>query len=109
MPFWRKLMIAVGRINESDDDELAYAFYCANVPPENEAATPYIRERYVRASFARTAHIYRRHHVRKLVQMVAKAIGADPQSRITEAAAALMWRILRMRAGLIAAKTPAPA
>jgi hypothetical protein len=102
LPFWKKFLVAVGRINESDDDELAFAFYCANVAPENEATTPYIRERYVRASFARTAHIYRRHHVRKLVQMVAKAIGADPQSRITEAAAALMWRILRMRAGLIA-------
>jgi len=114
LPFWKRLLVAVGRISESDDDELGYAFYCANVAPEEEAAQPYIRERYVRLSFARTAHIYRRHHIRKLVQMVAKAIGADPQSRLTEAAATLMWRILRMRAGLIAGtqsgtRTPAPA
>lgn len=99
LPFWKRLLIAVGRINESDDDELAYAYYCANVTPQEEAAKPYIRSLYTKASLARTGRIYRRHHVRKLVQMVAKAVGAKPQSRITEATAALMWRILRFRAG----------
>ena len=100
LPFWRRLQVAVGRINESGDDELAYAYYCANVAPEEEAARPYIRTLYARHSLARSAQIYRRHHIRKLVQMVAKAIGAKPQSRTTEAAAALMWRLLRLRAGL---------
>ena len=102
LPFWRKLIVAVTRINESDDDELAYAYYCANVSPDEEAAKPYIREYYVRASFARSGRIYRRHHIRKLVQMVAKAIGVDPQSRMTEIAATLAWRMLRVRAGLSA-------
>jgi rubrerythrin len=102
LPFWRKLIVAVTRINESDDDELAYAYYCANVAPEEEATKPYIRDRYARASFARSGRIYRRHHIRKLVQMVAKAIGADPQSRLTGAAATLAWRMLRVRAGLSA-------
>src|SRR5438874_13723401 len=102
LPFWRKLIVAVTRINESDDDELAYAYYCANVSPDEEAAKPYIREYYVRASFARCGRIYRRHHIRKLVQMVAKSIGVDPQSRMTEIAATLAWRMLRVRAGLSA-------
>jgi hypothetical protein len=100
LPFWRKLSVALSRINESDDDELAYAFYCANVAPSDEAAKPYIRSFYAKQSFACTGRIYRRHHIRKLVQMVAKAIGAAPQSRMTEAAASLMWRVLRLRAGL---------
>lgn len=102
LPFWRRLVVALGRISESDDDELAYAFYCANVTPEEEAGKPYIRSAYAKASLARTGRIYRRNHIRKLVQMVAKAIGAKPQSRITDAAAALMWRVLRFRAGLAA-------
>lgn len=100
LPFWRRLLVALGRITESEDDELAYAFYCANVPPEDEAVTPYVRSVYVKQSFARSGRIYRRHHIRKLVQMVAKAIGANPQGRTTEAAAALMWRIMRLRAGI---------
>jgi rubrerythrin len=98
LPFWRRLLVALGRINESDDDELAYAYYCANVLPEEEAAKPYIRSVYAKASLERTSRIYRHRHIRKLVQMVAKAVGAKPQSGITEAAASLMWRVIRFRA-----------
>ncbi len=100
LPFWRKLVVAVTRVNESDDDELAYAYYAANVPAEKEASIPYRREEFARAYTAKAMTLYRRHHVRKLVQMVAKAIGADPQSRLTDAAGALLWRVLRLRAGL---------
>jgi rubrerythrin len=100
LPFWRRLLVALGRVNESDDDELAFAYYCASVSPDEETARPYDRAAYARASYARSLGIYRRHHVRKLVQMVAKAIGAHPQSRLTEIAARLMWRMLRIRAGL---------
>src|SRR5439155_21971930 len=75
LSFWRKLIVAVNRISESDDDELAYAYYCGNVCPDEEAAKPYIRGYCVRASVARSGRIYRRHHFRKLVQMVARAIG----------------------------------
>lgn len=99
LPFWRRLLVALGRINESDDDELAYAYYCANVPPQEESSRPYVRSLYARQSFARSGCIYRSHHIRKLVQMVAKAIGANPQSRITRAAGTLMWQLLRLRTG----------
>ncbi len=44
--------------------------------------------------------LYRRPHIQKLTQMVSKAIGVDPQGRITRLAGALLWRMLRMRAGL---------
>src|SRR3954465_6686036 len=105
LPFWRKLLVALGRINESDDDELAYAYYCANVAPEDETAKPYDRAAYAKASFQKSGPIYRQHHIRKLVQMVAQAIGAKPQGRTTEAAAALMWHIFRLRAGRTSAAT----
>ena len=32
--FWERLRIAASRLQEADDDELAYAFYCANVPAD---------------------------------------------------------------------------
>ena len=44
--FWKKLWIALGRVRESDDDELAFSYYCANVPPEQEAITPYKRKKF---------------------------------------------------------------
>ncbi|HEX3808669.1 MAG TPA: hypothetical protein VHW02_03120 [Rhizomicrobium sp.] len=102
LPFWRKLMVAVGRVTESDDDELAYAYYCANVPAAQEASVPYKREVFAKAYNAKIMTLYRRHHIKKLVQMVAKAVGADPQGRLTDIASRLMWRMLRMRAGMSA-------
>ena len=109
LPFWKKLIVAVGRINESDDDELSYAYYCASVPKSGEAATPYVRAQYAKASYKTILRIYRRHHVQRLAQMVSKAVGADPQGRLTQAAGGLLWRMLRVRAGLagVAAETTA--
>jgi hypothetical protein len=107
LPFWKKLMIAVGRIGESDDDELAYAYYCANVPAGDVVKTPYVRAECVKASTNATMGIYRRHHIRKLTQMVAKVVGADPQGRLAAAASALLWRVMRARAGM--RRDPAPA
>ena len=60
LPFWKKASVAVGRIAESDDDELSYAFYCANVSAADMEKKPYVRARSFRtfhmtalAAFAR--------------------------------------------------------
>ena len=98
LSLWRKLLIAIGRVRESDDDELAFAFYCANVKPEDEAAKPYNRKLYARLSAASGASIYNRKHIQKLVQMVVKAIGADPHGWMANVAGSLLWRRLQKNA-----------
>jgi rubrerythrin len=100
LPFWRRLKVAIGRVTESDDDELAYAYYCARVPADKERYVPYRRREMSSATFATLTHIYRRHHLQRLAQMVAKAVDLDPQGRIAKFAGALLWRMFRMRAGL---------
>ena len=107
LSFWKKLKVAAGRITESDDDELAYAYYCANVPPGEAAHTPYRRAYYAKVAASILNTIYRRHHIQKLVQMVAKAVGAAPHGRLSKIAGAVLWRFLRMRAGT-AEGSPAP-
>jgi hypothetical protein len=97
-PLWRKLLVAVSRVSESDDDELAYAYYCGNVAAAQEAAVPYDRFQFGRAYNAKAMSLYRRHHIKKLVQMIAKAVGADPHGRMTGAAGTLLWHVLRLRA-----------
>jgi rubrerythrin len=94
LSFWKKLWIAVGRVRESDDDELAYAFYCANVLPEEEATRPYDRKKYSRLAGQASMAVYRRHHIQKLVQMVIKVIGANPHGWLANMAGALLWRRL---------------
>src|SRR4029077_13404641 len=92
MPFWRKLWVAVSRVRESDDDELAYAYYCANVRREEEAAKPYDRATYSRLAARTGMTIYRRQHIQKLVQMVAKVVGANPHGVLANWGGALLWR-----------------
>ena len=100
LPFWKKLLIAVGRVQESHDDELSFAYYCASVPPEREAEIPYVRRAYVRAASNTLLRIYRRRHIQKLTQMVAKAVGVNPHGLLTKLAEPLLWWMLRVRAGL---------
>ncbi|MES2472161.1 MAG: ferritin-like domain-containing protein [Pseudomonadota bacterium] len=95
--FWTRLKIAIGRVRESDDDELAYAYYCANVPPEKEAITPYKRKKYSRLSAHASMTVYHRRHIQKLVQMVVKVVGANPHGWMANLAGALLWRRLQGR------------
>ena len=98
LPTWRKLWVAVTRVREADDDELAYAYYCANVTPEKEAEIRYDRAECTRAYNAKVITLYRRHHVDKLVKMVAKPAGLNPGGRLSAMASATLWRVLTMRA-----------
>jgi hypothetical protein len=91
LSFWKKLRIAVKRVRESDDDELAYSFYCANVLPEEEAVRPYDRKTYSRLAGQASMTIYNRRHIQKLVQMVTKAVGANPHGWLANTAGEVLW------------------
>jgi hypothetical protein len=99
LSLWRKLWIAAARVNESEDDELACAYYCANVPPEEAAARPYRRRLYGRAYQSKIVTFYRRHHIDRLVKMVVKPAGLDPSGRLCRIASAVLWRLLTIRGG----------
>jgi hypothetical protein len=99
LPLWRKLWVAVTRVNESDDDELACAYYCANVPAAEAAAKPYRRRVYAKAYQEKIMAFYRRHHIDRLVKMVAKPTGLNPSGRLSRIASAVLWRLLSMRGG----------
>ena len=72
--------MALSRIGESEDDELAYAYYAAN---GGDAA--YDRRRWSRAYMRRAYRYYRPPHLRRAVAMAFKAAGLKPQSRLTGA------------------------
>jgi len=94
---WARLRIALGRLAESDDDELAYAYYAAN-EVIGETGLPYNRRRYSRVYGARAAALYRAHHVERMVAMVLKAVGLTPNGRLGSVLSLLAWRAMRYRA-----------
>jgi hypothetical protein len=94
LPRWRKLLIAVGRVNESSDDELACAWYCANVPESEAKSRPYTRRQYARLYRDTIMSFYRRDHVEKLVKMVLMPAGINPSGRLAGLSARAMARLL---------------
>jgi rubrerythrin len=94
---WARLKVALTRLAESEDDELAYAYYAANHPDE-----PYDRRLHSRAYAERVYPIYRRHHVERGVAMILKAVGLTANGRLQRLAAAAAWRFMRFRTGRLA-------
>ncbi|MBN8904351.1 MAG: ferritin-like domain-containing protein, partial [Rhodospirillales bacterium] len=75
---WKRLRIALGRIGESEDDELAYAYHCGN---ESES-TPYEHKRCTAAYMGRAMSFYRYRHIERGTGMILKAVGLPPRGRI---------------------------
>jgi hypothetical protein len=94
---WARLRIAFGRIAESEDDELAYAYYAANGDE-----LPYDRRRCGEAYARRAVALYRPHHVARMVAMVLKAAGLMPNGRLGSMLSRLAWAAMRWRAGRLA-------
>lgn len=89
---WGRLRVALGRIRESEDDELAFAYHAANEPD-----TAYDRG-HARRAYARRAYaVYRRHHVERGIAMVLKAVGLTPNGRLNRLATDLGWWFMRRR------------
>jgi hypothetical protein len=73
-----RLRIGWGRLAESEDDELAYAYFAANEPVD----AVYDRTRSRRAYARRAYPLYRESHVQRAMAMVLKAAGLQPQGRL---------------------------
>ncbi len=72
-----RLKIALGRVNETSDDELAYAYYSANLGTGGVDPS-YDRGQCARAHQTLSAAMYGLTHVRTIVHMIASAVGFDP-------------------------------
>src|SRR5579863_9715983 len=90
--FWQRLRVAAGRIAESEDDELAFAYHAAN-----DAGVPYDRRRSSRAYARRAYRLYRQHHVARGLAMVFKVVGLAPNGSLNRAATRLAWWGMRRR------------
>ena len=78
MGVWTRVRIAVARIAESEDDELAYAYHAAN-----ETVRPYDRQRSGRDYGMQALSLCRAHHVEHGVTMIAKAAGLNAHGLIS--------------------------
>ena len=94
---WGRLRIALGRIAESEDDELAFAYHAANAPLEH-----YDRRRSVTEYSRRAYGIYRRHHVEHGMALLFKAVGLKRNNWLNRLATRVAWWVLRRRVARMA-------
>jgi rubrerythrin len=96
---WKRLLVALGRMRESEDDELAYAYFAANEPAE----ACYERRRSSAAYARRVCGLYRERHVQRAIGMALKAAGLAPNGRLSACLTRLACWFLRWRGERLAA------
>jgi hypothetical protein len=92
-----RLSIALRRIAETEDDELAYAYYAAN-----DTDCPYDRRRCSGAYASRAFALYRPHHVSRGIAMLLRAAGLPPARRLSPIIGRIAWWTLRRRIARLA-------
>lgn len=97
--FFARLRIALGRIAETEDDELAYAYYAANGWPAGEI---YDRARHGGAYQRRALAYYTPSVVRRAVGMVFTAVGLNKNGVFGRLATGLACRLVRRRRAALA-------
>ena len=90
---FNRLRIAAGRITESEDDELAYAFHCGNEPE----SMVYAHERCIAAYMGRAMGFYRLRHIERSIGMILKSVGLPPRGKISALGTRLAWTLLQRR------------
>ena len=99
----RRTRIALGRVTETEDDELALAYHVTNEP----ADLAYDHERCIAAYMSRAMGCYRRQHLARGMGMIFKTIGFTPHTRRAGWATDLAWWAMRRRRRKFAA-SPRP-
>jgi hypothetical protein len=97
----QRLRIAAGRISESEDDELAYAYHCSNEAPD----LAYDHERCIAGYMSRAMGFYRFRHIERGMGMILKTVGLPPRGRLSDVSARLAWQLLQRRRRRFAGRT----
>jgi rubrerythrin len=88
-----RLRIALGRIGESEDDELAFAYHCGNEPE----AVAYQHNRCIAAYMSQAMGFFRYRHIERSTGMVLKSVGLPPRGRLSMVMTKVAWRLLLWR------------
>jgi rubrerythrin len=96
---FRRALVAIDRIKETDDEELAYAYYAANEPE----GAPFDHVRCNREYASRAYGFYQPVHTERAVGMVLKVIGIDPNGWIGGKAKSFAWKKMQARAAAMRA------
>jgi len=93
MNFFRRFKVAVSRLLENEEDELAFAYYTANAE-----TVPYNRSHFTKVYGKSVYSFYQKIHVDRGMALFCKALGLNPQGLFHKFMSFLAFRILSSKA-----------
>jgi rubrerythrin len=91
----KRLGIALKRVVESEDDELAFAFFSSHLT--DKAKGDYNREAFANRYFACVSKLYDRSHIERMTAMILKAVGIKPHGRFNRFLNFISWNMFKLR------------
>ena len=91
---WQRIKVALSRVAETEDDELAYAYYAANT----DGSVPYDREYYNTLYTKHAYAIYEKWHIETMAAMLFKAVGLKPHGWLHRTLSNFGWRYMSGKA-----------
>ena len=98
LSLFARLRIALGRVAETGDDELGYAWFSANYS-ESDGKPTYDRTECTGAYQDIATGMYARQHVHTLVHMIMQAVGLRVGRRLQQSLVGLVVWVLKRRSG----------
>jgi len=89
---WQRFKTAIGRMIETDDDEIASAYHAGN-----GLTVPYDRAAANAAYSGRVMGFYQQRHVKRAGHMFAQAVGLKPDGFVARLVTRLLWRVIERR------------
>lgn len=103
---FERCKIAFGRVAETDDDELSYAYYSANIALSANVSA-YDRQTCSREYLRQTLQLYDFKHVRSAAHMVLSAVDLNPASRLSRLGIRLGYKAIQWRIRWLQRRDPA--
>ncbi|MDF7674827.1 ferritin-like domain-containing protein [Acetobacteraceae bacterium ESL0709] len=102
---WARLKIALSRVFESEDDELATAYYITN----DSMTTPYDHKRCIASYMGRAMKFYQQKHLDRVTAMIFKTTGITPHSRTQQVIAHIVYHLMKWQQKVFAHRVGLPA
>lgn len=93
---FKRLHVAVTRVQEVEDEELAYAYFAANILPEDADAV-FDCAACSRAYYSLAMYLYEERHIENATRMILRAASFDPDSKVADLAARSFWRFVQFK------------
>lgn len=91
-----RLKVAVTRVQEAEDDELAYAYFAANIKPKDDGAV-FDGKLYAHLYNGPAFGLYQERHIENAARMIMRAANFNPQGRLASFAGKAFWKAIQYK------------